>query len=87
MFYLNVQGEAMVLAAGRVEKKNWGCHWGKAKKIMNKISIGYRALYNSLFVFSINGPKQNARSLLTQISSSILHALSHDSLHFGLHGS
>ena len=41
----------------------------------------------SLFVFSINGLKQNARSLLTLFSDTDFHALLHGSLHFVLHGS
>ena len=41
----------------------------------------------SLFVFSINGLKQNARSLLTPVSHPDFYALSHGSLHFGLYGS
>ena len=40
-----------------------------------------------LFVFSINGLKQNARSLLTPVSHTDFYALSHGSLHFVLHGS
>ena len=40
-----------------------------------------------LFVFSINGPKQNARSLLTPVSDPAFYALSHGSKHFLLHGS
>ena len=40
-----------------------------------------------LFVFSINGLKQNARSLLTPVSDPDFYALSHGSLHFGLYGS
>ena len=41
----------------------------------------------SLFVFSVNGPKQNARSLLTPVSDPTFYALSHGSKHFLLHGS
>ena len=41
----------------------------------------------ALFVFSINGPKQNARSLLTPVSDPTFYALSHGSKHFLLHGS
>ena len=45
-------------------------------------------IYLSLLVFSIaGGPKQNARSLLTHVSDTVFHALSHGSLHFDLHGS
>ena len=42
---------------------------------------------SSLFVFSINGPEQNARSLLTPVSDPAFYALSHGSKHFLLHGS
>ena len=41
----------------------------------------------SLFVFSINGLKQNARSLLSPVSHPDFYGLSHGSLHFGLYGS
>ena len=41
----------------------------------------------SLFVFSINGLKQNARSLLTPFSNTDFYPLLHGSLHFVLHGS
>ena len=40
-----------------------------------------------LFVFSIVGPKQNAGSLLTAVSDTVLYALSHGTLSFALHGS
>ena len=43
--------------------------------------------YFSLFVFSINGPKQNATSLLTPGSDTDFYALSCGSLHSVLHGS
>ena len=39
------------------------------------------------FVFSIGGLKQNVKSLLTPVSGTVFHALSHGSLHFVLHGS
>ena len=42
---------------------------------------------SSLFVFSRNGLKQNARSLLTPVSHTDFYALSHGSLHFGVYGS
>ena len=45
------------------------------------------ALFMSLFVFLINGVKQNARSLLTPVSDTDFYALLHGSLHFVLHGS
>ena len=41
----------------------------------------------TLFVFSISGPKQNARSLLTAVPDPAFHALSDGSLGFALHGS
>ena len=41
----------------------------------------------ALFVFLINGLKQNARSLLTPVSHTDFYALLHGSLHFVLHGS
>ena len=41
----------------------------------------------SLFVFSIDDPKQNAGSLLTPVSSTVFDALSHGTLDFALHGS
>ena len=41
----------------------------------------------TLFVFSICGPKQNARSLLKPVSYTVFYALSHGNLHFVLHGS
>ena len=45
------------------------------------------SMFPSLFVFSINCPKQNARSLLTSVSDPAFYALSHGSKHFLLHGS
>ena len=41
----------------------------------------------SLFVFSIDGPKQNAGSLLTPVPSIVFYALSSGTLGFALHGS
>ena len=41
----------------------------------------------SLFVFSINGLKQNARSLLTPFFDTDFYPLLHGSLHYVLHGS
>ena len=41
----------------------------------------------SLFVFLIVGPKQNAGSLLTAVSDTVLYALSHGTLGYALHGS
>ena len=40
-----------------------------------------------LFVFSINGPKQNARWLLKPVSDTDFYALLHGSQYFGLQGS
>ena len=39
-----------------------------------------------LFVFLKGGLKQNAGSLLTPFYNIVLYALSHGSLHYGLHG-
>ena len=44
-------------------------------------------MHGALFVFSIVGPKQNAGSLLTPVSDTVLYALSHGTLGFALHGS
>ena len=41
----------------------------------------------SLFVFSIDDPKQNVASLLTPVSNKVFYALSSGSLSFALHGS
>ena len=41
----------------------------------------------TLFVFSLSDPKQNARSLLTPVSGTVVYALSHGGLGFALHGS
>ena len=40
-----------------------------------------------LFVFSIDGPKQSAGSLLTPFSYTVFHGLSHGTLGFAFHGS
>ena len=40
-----------------------------------------------LFVFSLSDPKQNARSLLTPVSGTVLYVLSHGTLGSALHGS
>ena len=40
-----------------------------------------------LFVFSIDGLKQNAGSLLTPVSYTVCYALSYGTLGFALHGS
>ena len=42
---------------------------------------------SSLFVFSIDDPKQNATSLLTPFSKIVFDALSRGTLGFALHGS
>ena len=42
---------------------------------------------SSLFVFSIDGLKQNAGSLLTPVSYTVCYALSYGTLGFALHGS
>ena len=55
-----------------------------AKSILTGVPI---TVTLTLFVFSINGPKQNARSLLTPVSDPTFYALSHGSKHFLLHGS
>ena len=41
----------------------------------------------TLFVFSIDGPKQNAGSLLTPVSDIVFYALSSGTHGFALHGS
>ena len=43
--------------------------------------------FYTLFVFSISGPKQNAKSFLTSVSDKVLYSLSHGSLSFAVHGS
>ena len=45
------------------------------------------ASHYSLFVFLIDGPKQNATSLLTPVSNIVFYALSSGTLSFALHGS
>ena len=47
----------------------------------------FQAFNESLLVFSIVGPKQNAGSLLTPVSDTVFNALSHGTLGFALHGS
>ena len=46
-----------------------------------------RCKIDSLFVFSIDDPKQNAGSHLTPVSSTVFDALSHSTLGFAFHGS
>ena len=56
-------------------------------KIMFLTDIFYSEfLADSLFVFSIDGPKQNATSLLTPVSN-VFYALSSGTLGFAFHGS
>ena len=43
--------------------------------------------HTALFVFSIVGSKQNAGSLLTPVSDTVFHDLSHGTLGFFVHGS
>ena len=50
-------------------------------------TVGIVCKYLSLFVFSINGHKQNAGSLLTHVSFTVFYALSYGTLGFSLHGS
>ena len=45
------------------------------------------AFHAPLFVFSIDGLKQNAGSLLTPVSYTVCYALSYGTLGFALHGS
>ena len=52
-----------------------------------KMKIEIDNYLQSLFVFSIVDTKQNAGSLLTQVSSIVFDALSHGTLCFALHGS
>ena len=54
---------------------------------MNKKTQTFIAHNFSLFVFSMSGHKQNVNSILTHVSNTVFHALSHGSLHFALHGS
>ena len=51
----------------------------------NKEKWYYHTL--ALFVFSIDGLKQNAGSLLTPVSYTVCYALSYGTLGFALHGS
>ena len=48
---------------------------------------GAASIHGTLFVFSIDGPKQNATSLLTPVSNIVFNALSSGTLGFALHGS
>ena len=43
--------------------------------------------HSTLFVFSIDDPKQNATSLLTPVSNIVFHSLLSGTLGFALHGS
>ena len=60
--------------------------WGHLtrKQTVQHFNMKKRA---SLFVFSMVGSKQNAGSLLTQVSDTVFHALSHGTFGFALHGS
>ena len=53
----------------------------------NKREEGVLKEDRPLFVFLIVGPKQNAGSLLTPVSGTVFHALSHGTFGFTLHGS
>ena len=55
-----------------------------AKSILTGVPI---TVTLTLFVFSINGPKQNARSLLTSVSDTDFYVFLCGSLHFILNGS
>ena len=56
--------------------------------VTNALKKKYRIKkLSSLFVFSIDGPKRNATSLLTPVSNIVFHALSSGTLGFALHGS
>ena len=48
--------------------------------------LAYSGVIPALFVFSIDGPKQNAGSLLTLVSHIVYYALSHGTLGFAFHG-
>ena len=54
--------------------------------LMNQHQVRYAKEY-ALFVFSIDGPKQNATSLLTPVSNLVFHALSSGTPSHALHGS
>ena len=60
------------------------------KKAQHSTIIDHVYLFKEripLFVFSIDGPKQNATSLLTPVSNIVFYALSSGTLGFALHGS
>ena len=61
---------------GLAMKSLWHTKWKETFKV-----------FRSLFVFSIDAPKQNATSLLTPVSSIVFYALSSGTLGFALHGS
>ena len=54
---------------------------------MNFLEEKRKLAIKTLFVFSINGLKQNAGSLLTHVSYTVFYALSCFTLGFALHGS
>ena len=54
---------------------------------MTRIPDSTRITDKTLFVFLIDGPKQNAGSLLTPVSDTAFHALSHGTFGFAFHGS
>ena len=55
--------------------------------IKNRSGFKMQDCVTTLFVFSKNGLKQNARSPLTPFSDTDINALLHGSMHFVLHGS
>ena len=57
------------------------------KHFTKKFRICYFLINRPLFVFLIDGPKQNATSLLTPVSNIVFYALSSGTLGFALHGS
>ena len=59
----------------------------EGKNYFKTIANFILAEYLPLFVFLKSDPKQNARSLLTPVSGTVFHALSHGSPGFALHGS
>ena len=49
--------------------------------------LGFSVAFHSLFVSSIDDPKQNAGSFLTPVFSIVFYALLHGTLGFAFHGS
>ena len=71
-----------------IEKRNF--HFRESWTVdihKNKVFSSQNHYIYPLFVFSINGLKQNARSLLAPFSDTDSYPLLHGSLHFVLHGS